>query len=222
MSTKHEGSDPARIVAGLEILFDDLLGREWIREDGSELQIALLLVDANGKESEAIKIAAKRSIHRARIMTSFGKGITAGRRPISLWPERVETRSAGPEWTKTKREPGRKQSIMFDTNYWKTRFHNQLALPVGEPGALVLYKLTPKTQTAHNRSAEGYRAERPAEIRAVSTGRTVQEWALIPGRENHPLDCAVGCMVAASIAGVTTGRNTQDRPRKRKRKVSYA
>ncbi len=222
LSKKHAGSDPARIVAGLEQLFEDILGREWMGEDGTPQHVALLLVDGNGKESDAIKLAAKRSKYAARIMVSFGMGITARRKPISQWTEKIETRSAGPEWTKTKRKPREKQGIVFDANYWKTRFHSQLALPIAEPGSLCVYKTTRNTQQAHVRSAEGYRAERPIEVKAVATGRTVQEWQAIPGRENHPLDCAVGCMVGASVSGVTTGDLPKaKRSRKRRKRITY-
>ncbi len=40
-------------------------------------------------------------------------------------------------------------------------------------------------------------------IAVTARGRTVDEWKLLPGRENHFLDCAVLATVAASAAGIT-------------------
>jgi carbonic anhydrase len=46
-------------------------------------------------------------------------------------------------------------------------------------------------------------AEFPTRTENKSTGRTVDEWQLIPGRDNHFLDCLIGSAVAASVAGVS-------------------
>ena len=49
--------------------------------------------------------------------------------------------------------------------------------------------------------------------------RRVDEWKLTPGRDNHFLDCVVGCMVAASEQGI--GLETERATAKQKR-VSFA
>ena len=46
-------------------------------------------------------------------------------------------------------------------------------------------------------------SEYPTRTENKSTGRTVDEWQLIPGRDNHWLDGVVGAAVAASVAGVS-------------------
>jgi len=49
--------------------------------------------------------------------------------------------------------------------------------------------------------AEQWSAEYP--VRVEARGRTVDEWRLIPGRDNHWWDCIVGAAVAASFIGVS-------------------
>jgi hypothetical protein len=49
--------------------------------------------------------------------------------------------------------------------------------------------------------SEQLTSEYPTRVEAK--GRVVDEWRLIPGRDNHLLDCIVGAAVAASYAGVS-------------------
>jgi hypothetical protein len=47
--------------------------------------------------------------------------------------------------------------------------------------------------------AEQLTSERPDRVEA--NGRTVDEWSVLPGRDNHFLDCITGCAVLAHAAG---------------------
>jgi hypothetical protein len=40
-------------------------------------------------------------------------------------------------------------------------------------------------------------------VRVESRQRVVDEWRLIPGRDNHLWDCLIGAAVAASYSGVS-------------------
>ena len=51
-------------------------------------------------------------------------------------------------------------------------------------------------------------------IRSHSS-RTGDQWKLRVGRDNHYLDCLVGCAVAASIQGVSTGEQVDVSSRRR-------
>ncbi|GAG96647.1 unnamed protein product, partial [marine sediment metagenome] len=190
---------PARIDVGLDDLFAFLLDREWLRMDDVPLRITRCLVDANGTYSDDIFKTCRNSQYASVLTPSFGFGITAKKLPISRLPRNKGRRDIGPEWAPKKAERGQIPAVIFDANYWKTQFHKQLSMAKGERGALVLYDAEPET---HRRTAEGYRSELPVEVSAHN--RTVCEWSEIPNRENHPLDCAVGCMVAASMEGVKT------------------
>jgi hypothetical protein len=179
--------------------------REWTRADGVPMRLTFGMIDANGEESAAVKNAIRRSPFLANIMPSFGKGVRAKDRPISLWPN--VPRTDGPEWRRTKGRPGEPAGIQYDTNYWKSRFHRALALPHGSQGALYLYKTKP---TDHRMLADHFRAEKPIEVTAGS--RTVHEFGEPrPGADNHLLDCAVGAMVAASKVGIASVKLGQSR-----------
>jgi hypothetical protein len=54
-------------------------------------------------------------------------------------------------------------------------------------------------------------------VRVEARGRTVDEWRLIPGRDNHWLDCLVGAAVGASVAGVSAAGAEAPGPAARKR-----
>lgn len=51
----------------------------------------------------------------------------------------------------------------------------------------------------------------------ATSGRTIDEWKLLPVRENDLLDCAVLATVAASAAGITAvgAETAQERRRRR-------
>ena len=192
-------TDATRICEALEDLLDFLCDREWIREDGSPMRLRRVGVDVNGFYSDDLKKALRQSKWASLIAPTFGMGITARKIAISRLPHNKNKKSIGPEWAPKKKSPGEIQCYIFDANHWKTRFHKQLALPKSARGSLLMHKAPPEV---HRRSAEGYRAETPTEETAY--GRTIHEWSLLPGHENHPLDCAVGCMVMASMCGVRT------------------
>jgi hypothetical protein len=70
-------------------------------------------------------------------------------------------------------------------------------------------------QGRHEMLFDHIAAEYPTRTENKSTGRTVDEWQLIPGRDNHWLDGLVGSAVAASVVGVSAvGAETQKVVRK--------
>jgi len=57
-------------------------------------------------------------------------------------------------------------------------------------------------------------AEHPITVEAK--GRVADQWRLMPGRDNHLLDCLVMASVAASVSGINaTGAEFNTRQRKR-------
>ena len=71
----------------------------------------------------------------------------------------------------------------------------RMKLPVGDPQAFTLHG------GDHEMLAEQLASEVP--VRVASKTRACDEWKLIPGRDNHLLDCIVGSAVAASFIGVS-------------------
>lgn len=193
-------SDEAAIFAGLQTLFASLLGSEWKREDGPTMRVSRCLVDANwGKTSELVNQACRQSPYAASITPSYGRGITATQMPISMWQQSMGVK-CGPEWVPTKPKGNQMVGVIYDTWYWKTRWHNAFALPLGSAGCVSLFKSDPGL---HQMFAEhACSSETPKKV--ASGGRTIVQWEEKPTHDNHLLDCAVGSMVAASMVGVST------------------
>lgn len=222
--------EEATLVAGLDAFlhgwedprgkhsWPGLMRMEWRREDDVPMRVRCCLVDANGLYRDAIVGVLSRSPFNANLHPAFGKGITATKAPISAWPSSREQKGVGPEWAFTKAKAGEIQGIVFDTNYWKSRFHRGLALPRESQGSLCLPKV--KNHVDHRMTAEHYTAEKGQEV--TVDRRTVTEFTQKPNTDNHKLDNAVGCMVAASRCGITNlSTRTARRPKKKKRRTYY-
>ena len=103
--------------------------------------------------------------------------------------------------------------VVIDTNYWKSFVHARLAVPMGDRGCLSLF-----AGADHGLLAEHLTAEYC--VRTQARGRQVDDWKPRgPGRDNHWLDCLVGCAVGASMSGAvlfgTTATESIRKPRVR-------
>jgi hypothetical protein len=190
------GSLTGSISAGLEALCDELIGREWPRDDGVALRMNRVLIDANwGDSTETIYSFCRGSRHAAVLLPAHGKFVGAGSIPLNV-RKRKPGETMGPEWRVARSERAIRH-VVYDTNYYKSFCHQRLAQPDGEPGALRLYGDNPDE---HRLLADHFLAEYP--IRTEGRGRVVFEWKLRPERpDNHWLDNLVGAAVAASEQG---------------------
>ena len=204
----HPGHDlEALTQAALETLLHGspehrqpgLLLREWIRGDGVAMKLKQCGVDANGEVAAAIKKFIRQSPHTSRLYPSFGHYGGATAAPISRW-QQSKGRNLGPEWVHQKGQIGDPLGIIFDTNYWKTRFHRALSMAKGSKGELTIYKH--EQPEHHRRISDAWTVEIPKEV--IYNGRTVYEFPSKFKGDNHDFDVAVGNMVAASVCGITS------------------
>jgi hypothetical protein len=195
----HVSGLEAQLRAGLDALAGQLLTREYPGQGGANMRIAKLLVDANwGQSTEVVKKFCRESPHAALLVPSHG--IFVGERSPPLSERKPKTgERAGLNWfIQAAPSKGVVRACLYDTNWWKTFLHARLAAPLGASGALTLWG---GEAEAHSMLADHLSAE----IRKSRKGhgRELEEWYEKPGRpDNHWLDCAVGCCVAASILGV--------------------
>jgi hypothetical protein len=77
-----KAGDDGSLLAGLRDFLDDLLSREYKRDDGTVMQIRRCLVDSGWKTS-VIQQAIRQSKYSALILPSKGVGITASNKPFS-------------------------------------------------------------------------------------------------------------------------------------------
>lgn len=197
-ATKGAGLE-GQIYAGLEAATGHLLGRRWRRDDGAELSIERLLIDANwGQSTDVVYQFCRQSPSAALLTPSHGRFVGAASMPFTEYRRKRGDR-VGLHW----RIPaviGRHtvRHLLYDTNHWKSFIHARLAVPMGDPGCLSLFGHDPER---HRLIAEHLTAE--YRIRTEGRGRVVDEWRLRPeGFDNHWFDGVVGCAVAASMLGI--------------------
>ncbi len=188
----------AQIFAGLKSLTDSLLSAVWRGEGGAELRIERCHVDA-GFEGDVVKQFCRQSQYAAILTPSHGKGIGAGSNPLT--PRKpAEGEEQGLQWYKPARTRQAIKYVIFDSNFWKSFLHARLAVPPGAPGCLQLFG---DSAALHRMIADHLTSEKRDKVTSEKTGRTVDEWRLDPGRENHWLDTCVLAHVAASVQGVS-------------------
>jgi phage terminase large subunit GpA-like protein len=152
-------------------------------------------VDANwAQTADVTRDFARRSTHGTRLLPSHGRYVGASRRTMSDAKAEPGER-VGAHWrTSTIKK---QRHILFDTNYWKSLIAGRMKLGSADPMAFTFHA------GKHEMLFDHIAAEFPTRTENKSTGRTVDEWQLIPGRDNHFLDCLIGSAVAASVAGVS-------------------
>ena len=190
------GPEPLHYAA-VQATTHALLTRTFKREDGTELQVEKLVIDANwGPMTDTTYLAISQSEHKARILPSHGRGFTESETPISAWTQKAGTKR-GDEWILSANSKQRLMKLAFDTNHWKTRFAKALKTHPGSSGALMLCG---NDETEHRHIAEHWTSETGSEVFGK---RRIHKWKLNPNRENHWLDSAILSLLAASVCGVT-------------------
>jgi ABC-type dipeptide/oligopeptide/nickel transport system ATPase subunit len=209
-------SPEGRLMEGLRLLHDQQFGRKWEREDGSVMRIERALVDA-GYLPDAVFQFCHESGYQGIIMPSRGFGVKARQTPFSMYSKKPGDR-VGHYWrvpTTAKKRIIR--HVEMDVNYWKSRVHSQLAVPLGDAGSLSFFGDKPE---AHRLIADHMLGE--FFVTRSEKGRTVDEWESPPSKpDNHWLDDAVGCAVGASMLGAKLQGSEGWRAMPRKR-VSFA
>ncbi|HIK95517.1 MAG TPA: hypothetical protein EYG03_26530, partial [Planctomycetes bacterium] len=215
LATVAEGTGlEGSIYAGLETLTEDLLSREWKRDDGAAMRVDRCLIDANwGHSTDVVYQFCRQSAHAAILTPSHGRFVGASSVPFSDYKRKQGDR-VGLNW-RIPNVRGKRavRHVVYDTNYWKSFMHARLAVAMGDPGCLSLFGDKPDL---HRLFAEHITAE--YRVKTEGRGRTVDEWKIRPERaDNHWLDGIVGCAVAASIQGVvlfgTDGTSASRHPR---------
>jgi hypothetical protein len=185
----------AGIHAGLEAVAAMLLDREFAREsDDAVLRVGQLFVDANWAQTQGVvRDFARRSQWGPRILPTHGRFVGASGQTISdKAPDRGER--VGANWRTSTIQ--RQRHVLYDTNAWKTLIASRCKLPVGD-----VQTFTVHGGQSHEMLAEQMASEVP--VRVESKMRVVDEWKLIPGRDNHLWDCVIGAAVAASYVGIS-------------------
>ena len=188
------------LYAALTALTDDLLGREWEREDGAVLKIERALIDANwGQSTDLVYEFCRESKFAGIVLPSHGRYVGASSKPMTEYRKQPGDR-LGFNWMMPSVAKKRAvRHVIYDSNFWKSFVHARLAVAIGDKGSLTLYGRIPGI---HQLLAEHLTAE--YRVKTSGRGRTVDEWKLKPEHhDNHWLDCLAGCAVCGSMLGCT-------------------
>ncbi len=173
------------------VQLDELLNRSWQRADGQSLAILMLAVDS-GYNTQTVYNWARRH-PMSRVIAC--KGVPTARVLIGT-PSPVDVTSRG------KRLARGYKVWPVGVNVAKAELYGWLRLeaPTSESG-----DPTPSGFCHFPEYGEEYFKQLTAEhlVPMVKrNGFTVLEWQILPGRENHFLDCRVYARAAATLAGL--------------------
>jgi hypothetical protein len=130
-------------------------------------------------------------------MPSHGVPFGPGKKPISRWDRKNVKGMVGDEWHVPPPSRGRAiRHVLFDAGRRKSFFHRRLSTPAGDPGSLTLFHAV---AGRHRLIAEHVTSETAVTVSGPHGDQAV--WTLIPGRDNHWLDCLSGACTAESILG---------------------
>lgn len=209
-----DGSRENAWYQGVTDLMAELSGRVWIGEDGIEHKLDGGSIDSQyGESTESIYHAVRHSPHRKDWIPSHGKGIKPGQKRVQAWADKPGDRK-GLNWRI--RKEGRGEHVLYDTNAWKSFTIERFRLPVGQAGAMTLFG---DRQSTHRMFAEHLTSEIAKSVTIDSDTGNV--WSLLPGRENHLLDCCVGLVMRASTLGCTTLTAAPEIKKQPKKRYTY-
>ncbi len=203
------------IYSGLKELVEGMFNESYLREDGAEVPLQRMLIDANwGPMKDLVYQFIAESPFRARITPSHGMYIGASSKPFSEMAIKKGD-MVGPHWRMPNEANLRSlRRVLIDTNYWKSFILARLQAGEGDVGRLTVDGKPEK----HTLFASHLAAEFcvPTEAR----GKRVDEWKQRSNKaDNHWFDCLVGCAVGASISGAKL-QDGQDVKIQRRRKVA--
>ncbi len=196
---KYPGrGDEGAVQAGLVDLINTLLDTTYKRDDGVVMHVRRILIDSGYKPS-VIHNACRMCKSPALVMPCIGKGIRAKDTPISQYKKRAPGDRLGPHWWVHRFNQRDLQSVMVDTNHFKSQAVGALSTYLGDPGCLSMFESADK----HKLLIAHLLSERCTLVEA--NGRRVYEWEPRPEHfDNHWLDCLVYMLCAASMEGCTT------------------
>lgn len=191
--------------------------RRWTRTDGVELKISHIAMDSGwGETANVVYRVCSECRSQAVLLPSKGRGITAAQKPMTEYKREAGQR-LGDNWRLFRPRVGRGSCrlLEYDTNHWKSFVRTRLFSGKGERGSLCIFG----SEAEETRLLAEHLSSETATPTA-GNGRKVDIWKLIPGRENHWLDCLVGCFVLASLEGCGLDADGGTAPRPRKKKVA--
>lgn len=184
----YKGLGPKAMVAkSLTDFLDDFFkSRHYKSQTGNRFDVDEVRIDANWGPMEAtIKRVIRNHAQRARLWASHGIGLGASKAPMNDW-KRQPGEQKGDGWTKKKQTAKAVQTLLIDTNQWKTETHNALKSPHETSGGMSIFEAD---SYFHDLFFEHVLTE---DCKRKQGRRDCEEWSNPPGGQNHYFDCLVG------------------------------
>lgn len=192
------------VYQSLRDLTNDYLAREWVRDDGIIMRIDKCAIDSGwGISTDSVYRICRESQYASLLLPSKGDGLSAAKKPYTEYRREAGVK-LGLNWRLLSAKGKRTVRLLeIDTNFWKSFFRERLRTSMGDGGSFSLFG---GNVEQHRMLAEHLSAE--TSIPTAGQWRKVDVWKLTVGRDNHLLDCVVGCMVLASIQGCVVLQRT--------------
>lgn len=201
---QYSGADiKGALLMGLRDRLRQIICRVYLRQDGTSLRMGRVLVDAGYEPDIVYQVCAEEEFAGVA-MPSFGRSFGPRAKPLMAY-DRKPGESIGLNWQITRNHKRAIQHCLFDSNWWKAFLFDRFNRAGGDVGALTLFG---SESHVHWMIGDHLTAEKPDQLTAKESGRTVTMFDCLPGRDNHWLDGAVGCLVAGSMLGVSLGTVT--------------
>jgi len=201
------------ILASLRAFREDILIPGWVNASGRQVQHRLCFVDSGYERDIAYEFVRESGQDRYFATKGLGSG-----RDQEKWrkPAKGKSKAIGHEWFVT-RQPGNVRLLNMNADFWKQQVHEGFLAPAGEAGALSLFLAS---EREHLRYAKQIVSERKLEEWVPGKGLRLY-WEKVE-KDNHWLDCAYGCRVAADMLGASTLPRAEEKRKKRREKERRA
>ena len=174
------------VLAVLRDVRDRIAQRPYTREDGTQVDLSLTLIDAGYLDNVVLHFTGESGQNRYMASRGYGAGHALGRKPTG----NSKTRMSGNHWAVTLLEDKKHVMFHYDANFWKSFVHLRLTAPVGASGSLELYGKSRRKHfdLAKHLTSEEYNIEKGV-------------WENRRRRANHWFDCLAGCCAGADMRG---------------------
>lgn len=207
-----------RLRHALTELTEQLLTTSYMKPSGDVISVSRMLVDANwGASRDIVYNWVRKSAWKSVVVPSHGKFVGASTEPLNANQAKQPGKRIGINWRTMLSKEMPVRYCLYDVNYWKSFAWQGLNASIGSTNCFTLFR---QPARLHKTFADNLRSEYP--VRTEGRGRTVDEWKLKPGEDNHYFDCLVGCCVAASMEGVSMRDQVDKTPVKRQRRTKEA
>ena len=190
------------LTNALDECVNQMLSINFFTEGGVPIYIERIGIDSGwGAESQTVYNFTRRARLRQLVATK-GFGSTPARRPlVDPEKERQPRTSLTGQWKFTRNSVGT-TLFQYDTNLWKSKTNALLRCTNEAKTGITLFNKKINGRSPNHRMFCDQIASETS-VWVEGGGRRIETWKCPPHRDNHLLDCMVGCSVLAHVCGAT-------------------